>query len=97
MSFSKATNIKLYQGVPLDIERRHTIKFASATAQSTYFNTKVFNSVDNASYQREERYIRYPAIYDEIHDCNYLSFQNTSATADARVQYAFITRMEYIN
>lgn len=97
MSFSKATNIKLYQGVPLDIERRHTIKFGSQTAQSTYFNTKVFNSLDNASYQREERYIRYPAIYDEIHDCNYLSFQNTSATADARIQYAFITRMEYIN
>ena len=72
MSFSKATNIKLYQGVPLDIERRHTIKFSSQTAQSTYFNTKVFNSLDNASYQREERYIRYPAIYDEIHDCNYL-------------------------
>lgn len=97
MSFSKATNIRLYTGIPFDITGKHTVDFATAAAQSSYFNTKVTASVSNASYQREERYIRFPAIYEDIHDCNYCSFVNTSATTGARTVYAFITRMVYIN
>lgn len=90
------TVIKILQGVPLDNTYKHTIYFSNKTAQQTYFNTKVVKTFTNLSYQRVNRSVcRLPICADEIYNCNYMMFQNTSF--GNKFFYAFITGVEYVS
>ena len=90
--------IKIMHNVPLDDTYNHTIKFASLSAQQTYFNGSsiVKYTLDKQSYQRVERgKMRVEILSDNLYDCNYLAFQNTSF--GTKWFYAFITSVEYVN
>lgn len=82
-------------GVPLENDYKNTLYFANASAQQTYFQSKIKKSYTDFSYQRKDKYIRIPAGYDEVATCNYVMYQNSNYSN--KWYYAFITKLEYIN
>ena len=90
--------IRLLTGVPLDNTYAHTIYFETKQAQAEYFASKtktgcIFN---NQTYQRVNKgTMRLEVLADNIYDCNYLMFQNTSF--GNRWFYAFVTSIEYVS
>lgn len=91
------TTVKLLSGVPLDNTYTDSIYFDSLSAQQTYFNSKVTRTFSAMTYQRIGRNkIRVQVESDNIYNCNYLMFQNTSF--GSKWFYAFIVDTpEYIN
>lgn len=79
----------------LDLDENNQINFASATDQFNYFSSLPRLITTNASYQRKDNYIRYPAHIDSIIEYNYCMYKNTHYTD--RWFYAYITKMEYEN
>ena len=85
-------------GVPLDTTYAHTIYFANKSAQTQYFVSKTKSGCmfGNQSYQRHTKgSIRLQKSADDIYDCNYMMFQNTSF--GDKWFYAFITSIEYVS
>ena len=96
MYIEPRTNIKILKNVPLDTSFDHTIYFANATAQSTYFASKTKYNLTDQTYQRVRRgWARVSINAENLYDCNYMMFQNTSF--GSKWFYAFITSVEYIN
>lgn len=96
MYIAPNSTIKLLTGVPIDKNQSDTLWFASKAAQTAYFNTKVKRTFTLQTYQRLQRgYCRLEVSADQIYDCNYMMFQNTSY--GNKWFYAFINNVEYIN
>ena len=90
------TVIKILQSVPLDKTYTNTIIFNSAYEQQAYFSGKTKFTLSNQTYQRAQQNImRVEIKAEELYDCNYLMFQNTSF--GNKWFYAFIKEVEYIN
>ena len=90
------SNIRILKDVPLDKTFDHTIYFNSASAQATYFMGLQKYNLNNYTYQRVKRgYARVGIKADNLYDCNYMMFQNTSY--GNKWFYAFITSVEYLN
>lgn len=90
------SQIKLLKNVPLDTTYNHTILFSNASAQSSYFISCAKYSLDQQSYQRVNKgSMRVQVNAENLYDCNYLMFQNTSF--GQKWFYAFITSVEYVN
>lgn len=90
------STIILCKNVPLDNTYQHTIYFANATAQATYFQSKAIVTLNNQTYQRVERgKMRVQVNAEEIYTCNYLMFKNTAY--GSKWFYAFVTGVEYVN
>lgn len=88
--------IKILHDVPLDNTYQHTLYFASAAAQQSWFNNRVKYTLQNQYYTRLNRgIIRVAVLADNIYDCNYVMYQNTGF--GNKWFYAFITSVEYIN
>lgn len=83
--------------VPLEKDYAHTLYFASASAQHSYFYGKRKKTYEDFSFQRHDSVIRIPAHIDTLlaAGCNYVMYQNPSFAN--KWFYAFITGMEYIN
>lgn len=83
--------------VPLESDYKHTLYFANASDQQTYFQSKVVSAYSYSvfTYQRKDHIIRVPAVYDNICQCNYVMYQNTAYSN--KWFYAFIDKIEYIN
>lgn len=100
-----APNSKIYflKGVPLDPTYDHTVYWASASAQYNWFYSHrkptasgIVYALEAQTYQRVNKGIISCGICaDNLYDCNYLMFQNTSF--GAKWFYAFITSVEYVN
>ena len=89
------SDIKIIRGIPLDISHDHTLWFDSANTQFQYFSMKAVRTFTKASYVRNGRgSIKVQCPADEIYDCNYLMYRNTSYTN--KWFYAFC-HVEYIN
>ena len=70
--------------------------FSTASDQYTYFASLSKYTLTAQSYQRVQRnVIRVEIPSDNLYDCNYVIFQNTSF--GSKWFYAFITSVEYIN
>lgn len=82
---------------PLDKDYAHTIYFASAAEQQTYFQSKIRMRYTEFTYQRKDNIIRIPDHIDALiaAGCNYVMYQNPAYSN--RWFYAFIESMEYIN
>lgn len=93
---NKITKIYLLN-VPLENDYKNTLYFTSKENQQSYFQSKVVDSLtlDDSSYQRKDKYIRYPKGYDDLYKCNYVMYQNKAYSN--KWFYAFITDLEYIN
>lgn len=90
------TTIRICKNVPLDPTYDHTIWFGSESAQLDYFISKSKYLLSQQSYQRVQRgYMRIAKKAEDLYDCNYLMFQNTSF--GNKWFYAFIKGVEYIN
>jgi hypothetical protein len=81
--------------VPLEKDYKNTLYFANASAQQTYFQSRVIRSFTDFTYQRKDNIIRLPVEYDSIYHANYVMYQNTNYSN--KWFYAFITELEYIN
>ena len=81
--------------VPLEDDYKHTLYFTSKASQQSYFQSNIVRSFTDFSYQRKDKIIRIPVIYDDIYNCNYVMYQN-SKYGD-KWFYAFITKLEYVN
>ena len=98
MYITPNTVVRLLTGVPLDTTYAHTIYFANKGAQTQYFVSKTKSGCmfGNQSYQRHTKgSIRLQKSADDIYDCNYMMFQNTSF--GDKWFYAFITSIEYVS
>lgn len=96
MYIAPNTVVKILKDVPLDEEYDHSLYFANIPAQSSYFNTKVKYTLNAHSYQRVKRgYMRVNIQYENLYDCNYIMFQNSSF--GNKWFYAFLKSAEYIN
>ena len=90
------STINILYNVPLDNTYNHTLWFDNASNQTTYFASKTKYTLPAQSYQRVNRGVmRIQKKADDIYDCNYLMFQNTSY--GLKWFYAFITSIEYVN
>lgn len=90
--------VRIMRNVPLDNTYNHTVKFASLEAQENYFSgaNVVKYTFPQVSYQRAEKEtMRLEVRTEDLYDCNYLAFRNTSF--GNKWFYAFITGWEYIN
>ena len=52
MATEPNTTIKVYKGVPFNLEYKDTLYFATAAAQTTYFSGLTAFTFDSQSYQR---------------------------------------------
>ena len=95
MAVTPDTEIRLVK-CNLDLDENNQINFSNATAQYNYFNSLTHLTIQSASYQRKDNYIRYPAHIDSIIDYNYVMYKNTHYNANKWL-YAYITKMEYEN
>lgn len=95
-----SSEIYLIKNCPLDIGREHTIKFATQSAQFSYFTdpsralhffgqyTRI-NPLDNT--------IRVGLPYARVYECNYVAFNNASLLQEQKWYYGFITKVNYVN
>lgn len=96
MYIAPNTTIRLLKDVPLDNTYRNTIYFTTAANQTAYFQSKTKYTFANQSYQRVNRgVLRVARKADDLYDCNYLMFQNTSY--GNKWFYAFVVSVEYVN
>lgn len=96
MYINPNTTIKILHNVPLDNTYEHTIYFASASAQNSYFSGLAKYTFEAQTYQRVKRgHIRIAKNAESLYDCNYLMFQNSAF--GTKWFYAFIKSVEYIN
>lgn len=90
------SNLHILRNVPLDTGYEHTIYFANPTAQYTYFNSLAKFRRQKYSYLRpNENVIRVDILSDDLYDCNYIMFQNTSF--GNRWFYAYIRSVNMVN
>ena len=88
------TNIRILKNVPLDTTYNHTIYFSNKSKQTEYFSGLTKYNLTNQSYQRVKRgYMRIGIKAEDLYDCNYIMFQNTSF--GTKWFYAFIKSVEY--
>lgn len=90
------STISILKNVPLDNTYNHTLWFDNVSAQTAYFTSMAKYTMSGQSYQRVNRGVgRIQKKADDIYDCNYMMFQNTSY--GNKWFYAFITAIEYVN
>ena len=89
---------KIYIGhVPFDNSYRHTMTFASAAAQQTYFSSVCTAALGGTDYTyvRMNNAIRVPFNAEKLYTYNYVMYQN--ANYGTKWFYAFIVEVNYVN
>lgn len=81
--------------VPLESDYKNTLYFTNASAQQSYFQSRIVRSYSDFSYQRKDHIIRIPAEYDDIYNVNYVMYQN--AAYNNKWFYAFVKNLHYVN
>lgn len=95
MYIAPNSTIRILHNVTIDNTYQHTIHFNSSSEQASYFAGLAKYTVTNYTYQRKERILRVGILADNLYECNYIMFQNTSF--GNKWFYAFITNVEYVN
>lgn len=91
---ARDTTFYLYKNV--NITGSDTHYFANRSAQSIFFNSKLYRSVTACSYQRENRnYFTVPLTIAQCYDIDYCAFINTSY--ENMMFYCYVTGVEYIS
>lgn len=97
MYIAPNSTIKIIYQCPLDKSYENTLWFDTLAEQTTYFiSTLGGYTFQNNSYQRVKKgVLRIAKPAEEMYDCNYLAFKNTSF--GTKWFYAFIDKIEYVN
>lgn len=80
---------------PIELDNDNQLSFANATAQYNYFSSLPKVTLSNATYQRKDGYIRWPADADSIMHYNYCMYRNKNH--GNKWFYAFITDIQYLS
>lgn len=89
------STLYLCSNVPLDPNYSYTLDFDNLQAQTTYFDSKINNELqenEDYSYIRDSEDIKVQANIDDLLGVNYLFYENAN-----KRYYAFITKKEYVN
>lgn len=90
------SDVYILKGVPLDRSYNHTLLQSTAASQYNTFYSYRKYTLTNQSYQRAGKgKIRVALLADNLYDCNYIMFKNTSY--GSKWFYAFIDSVDYIN
>lgn len=81
--------------VDIDSTQENQIWFESELDQFLYFSGKKVRELTEFSYIKKDNALRVPIYIDDLTNCNYVMYQNSSYTT--KWFYAFITEMRYIN
>lgn len=96
MEIAPNSTIYLCADVPLDSTYDDSIAFVSAEAQTSYFSGKGKRMFVAQSYVRvSEGVVRLEVNPNDIYDCNYMMFRNTSF--GQKWFYAFVNDIRYVN
>lgn len=95
MVIAPNTNIILLK-VPLSLDNKNQITFTNKQAQYNYFMSLPHLTLENATYQRKDGYIRFDKSFDQLIEYNYVMYQNNEYVNN-KWFYAYITNMEYKN
>lgn len=96
MYINPQTDIRLLRGCPCDPQYIHTLYFADASSQSSYFIGLTKYNLNHYTYQRYDKGIlRVEILADNLYDINYMMFKNTAF--GNKWFYAFVDKVEYIN
>lgn len=79
----------------LELDNLNQLTFASKEAQENYFKSLPYDEIDEATYQTEGGYVRYPLVFDEAIKYNYCMYKNENYSD--KWFYAFITNIEYLS
>lgn len=90
------TAIYILHNIPLNKSYEHTVYYPNKDAQAQAFMKYKKFQVTDYSYQRAQLgTIRMQLTYEQLIDCNYLMFKNTSF--ENKWFYAFITGIAYVS
>lgn len=87
--------------VPLENDYKNTLYFETKEAQQEYFQSRIVTSkgrrleFTDFSYQRKDSFIRVPSHFDDLHEVNYVMYQNSAYSN--KWFYAFITDIKYVD
>ena len=81
--------------VPFEIDNTNQLTFANVTAQTNYFMSLDKLYLEDATYQRKEGILRYPANFDDIVTYNYCMYRNTAFSN--KWYYAYIDDIRFEN
>lgn len=96
MYIAPNSKIRILKNCPCDPDYTNTVYFESVANQTSYFMGLTKHKLSGQYYQRANRnYCRVQLRTENLYDCNYLMFQNTSF--GNKWFYAFITDITYIN
>lgn len=80
---------------PIELDNDNQLSFANETAQHNYFNGLTKVSLANATFQRKDGYIRWPASMESVISYNYCMYRNKSY--GNKWFYAFITDIQWLS
>jgi len=89
-----SSNIILLK-TPFELDYKNNLTFSNLQSQLAYFNSLPHTEITDATYQRKDGVIRYPALVDSILSYNYCMYQNENFSN--KWFFAFITNMEFVN
>lgn len=93
---ARDTTFYLFKNVNLSPRTGDTFYFASRSAQTTYFGTKLYTTISTCSYQRENRnYIKVNLPISSVYNVDYIAFINQSY--ENKRFYAFVNEVNYIS
>ena len=96
MYINPQTDIRLLHNAPMDASYVHSLYFASASNQSSYFMGLTKYNLNHYTYQRYDKgVLRVQILADNLYDINYMMFRNTAF--GSKWFYAFVDKVEYIN
>ena len=91
-----APNSEIYLlKTPIELDNNNQITFADATAQHTYFAGCPKLNISEATFQRKDGFIRYPANMESVLGYNYCMYRNKNH--GNKWFYAFVTGVEYLS
>lgn len=95
-SFEPQSKFYLLKDVDIDVSYTNQYYFTVPSEQRNFFNSKIFKTVSDGTYQRKNSNIlEVPFNADEIRECKYIMWQNTNYSD--KWYYAFVTFIDYIN
>lgn len=80
---------------PIEVDQQNQITFSSYAAQEAYFRSLPNIEVTDFTYQRKDGIVRFPAVFEEIRNYNYVMYKNSAY--GNKWFYCFITEMRYAN
>ena len=78
MAINPNTTIYLCAGIPWGNDYAHVRLFQNMEERLSFLSTKIVATLDGATYQRDDKFVSFPANYETIANCNYMYYRNNN-------------------